>query len=334
MAAKKTKRTTKKATTKRAAKAKTAARAASRAGKRHAAPKKAAPKPKKKPAPKKRAELAPVEPPPGLSEQPFSTNDPIAAYEHFAAELGKLPASDVPVHGGSVEIALHNVRRAVSSMVPLASQIPFILPTVDATKLLELPALALALVFADGKVPREQASTTEIEAALERVTRPRELTHSFLEIGGELGLVNAKRVADIRAGHGKLDKAQDCVDIAGVFRDYESVLAGKHPFAHEMLRDLEETGTWLLAHLSAKGTAKDVEERHPAAVMRDRFWQALEDRYEELRQVAVAIWGVRQADDHVPPLQSRLYARAAGVGAPDETSRTAARPATPDASAP
>src|SRR5262249_10628988 len=116
----------------------------------------------------------------------------------------------------------------------------------------------------------------------------------------------------IRAGKGKLDNARDCVDIAGVFDEYASALAGKHPFTKEQLAELATTGTWLVRSISPKGAVKEPAQRDPAAAIRDRFWRALEDGHDDLRTVGVALFGIKNVDAYVPPLFSRSLAASAG----------------------
>ncbi len=50
---------------------------------------------------------------------------------------------------------------------------------------------------------------------------------------------------------------------------------------------------------------KSPAERDPAAALRDRFWKALEEGYDELRTAGVALWGIKSVDAYVPPLFSR-----------------------------
>jgi hypothetical protein len=246
----------------------------------------------------------------------FHTEDMTEAFKHFLPIVEKLPADEIPAHRGDVNIARYNVERAVDAVSPRLGEVPAILPKVSVKRLLELPSLALALVYADGRVPR--ATAGDIDAAFAKVSPLRELTLAYLEVVGGLGLVPLARVQAIRTGKGKLDNARDCVDIAGLFEEFEGALAGKHPFTSAHLTELATTGTWLVKNISPKGAVKSPTERDPAAVVRDHFWKALEEGYDELRTVGVALWGIKSVDAYVPPLFSREH-RAKGAPAAPST---------------
>ncbi len=249
--------------------------------------------------------MAPVAP--VADEAPFSTDNAAAAFRHFLPVAQALPAEDVPVRGGDVTVARANVERGVEAIRPHLERVPQILPLVSVNDLLELPALALALVHADGRVPAA-ASAREIDAALGKVGPLREMTLSYLEVAAQLGIVPAQRVRAIRSGKGKLDVARDCVDIAGLFEEAQADLAGKHPFTEAQIAELATTGTWLVQHITPRGTAKGPATRDAAALIRDRFWKLLEDRHDDLRTVGVALFGIKGVDEQVPPLLSRSSA--------------------------
>ncbi|MDI3291556.1 hypothetical protein [Polyangium sp. 15x6] len=238
------------------------------------------------------------------SATPFTTDDAAAAYAYFLLLAEALPPEDVTMRGGDVSIALTNVRRGVDAIRPHVAQIPKLLPKVAVHELLELPALALALLHADGRITKA-TSTREIDAALTRIGPLRDLTLTYLEIVAELGLVAKDRVRAIRTGKGKLDNARDCIDIAGLFREVAPTLAGKHPFSDEQLDELAKTGTWLVQTLKPASSTRAKRARPAAAMIRDRFWKLVEDRHDQLRTVGVALFGIRNVDAHVPPLLSR-----------------------------
>jgi hypothetical protein len=243
----------------------------------------------------------------------FTTEDMGEAFRHFLPKVEKISADEVPVRSADVQIARHNIERGVNAVLPRIAELPDLLPKISVKAILELPALALGLVYADGRVSK--ATAGEIDAALAKVSSLRELTLSYLEIAGALGLIPLGRAQTIRAGKGKLDNARDCVDIAGVFEEYAAVLAGKHPFTKEQLTELATTGTWLVKNISPKGAVKDPAQRDPAAAIRDRFWKALEDGHDDLRTVGVTLFGIKNVDASVPPLFSRSAAAATGKAA-------------------
>ncbi len=235
---------------------------------------------------------------------PYTTDNAASAYAHFLPVAEALPAGDLPMRSGDVSVAFTNIRRGVDAILPHVAKLPKLLPTIAVHELLELPALALALLHADGRITKA-TSTREIDAALSRVGPLRDLTLTYLEIVAELGLVAKDRVRAIRTGKGKLDNARDCTDIAGLFREVAPTLAGKHPFTEEQLDELAKTGTWLVQTLKPTSTTRAKPTRPAAALVRDRFWKLVEDRHDQLRTVGVALFGIRNVDEHVPPLLSR-----------------------------
>jgi hypothetical protein len=248
-------------------------------------------------------------------EAPFTTNDAAAAYRHFLSAAEALPANNAPVRSGDTAIARRNIERGVKAITPHLETISTRLPTISVKALLELPALALALIHADGRVPAA-ASTRAIDTALARVSPLRELTLTYLEIAAALKLVPEGRVRAIRKGKGKLDNARDCVDIAGTFHDFEGALTGKHPFTQDHLKELATTGTWLVERITPGGTIKSPSARDPAALLRDRFWKLLEEGHNDLRTAGVALFGIKNVDDYVPPLLSRYSAPTEKVAEP------------------
>jgi hypothetical protein len=255
----------------------------------------------RKPAPRPSAPSTPPDADFGfdLDAAAFVSDDATKAYEHFRAIL-LAEGGDVAVANGASSVVRGNVQQAFHQIAPHLSEIPQLVPSVSVNRLMELPTLALALVHAESLIP--SASRSDIEAALARVTDPRELTLSYLEIAAKLGLVDAVRVREIRAGSGKLDKARDCVDIAGVFADYEHALAGKHPFSAHYLEEMRATGAFLVQVLTPSGAAKDRTARPPEADVRDRIFQAIRARYDDLEKAAVQLWGLREAVDRVPAM--------------------------------
>ncbi|MFT3772078.1 MAG: hypothetical protein QM820_42270 [Minicystis sp.] len=258
-------------------------------------------------------------------DAPFTSTDGAAAYRHFLPVVRKIPDDEIIPRGGDAAVARHNVEVGVEAIRPHLAKLKKLLPATSTKALLELPALALALVHADGRVS-PSASGGDVDATLGRVTTLRELALTYLEVAAGLDLVPAPRVRAIRAGRGKLDKARDCVDIAGLFHEYQGALAGKHPFSAEQLKELAETGTWLVKNIAPKNVRRATPARDPAAVIRDRFWKALDDGHDQLRTAGVALFGIKNVDANVPPLLTRQgAAKSAAPAAKD--AKTPAKPA-------
>lgn len=234
-----------------------------------------------------------------LDADAFVTDDPKRAYDHFA-KVVLARGGEIPVANGSAAVVRHNVQRGFNAIASHLSEIPQLVPGVSINRLMELPTLALALAHAEGRIPA--TTKNDVEAALARVTEPRELTLSFLEIAAKLALVDAQRVRDIRAGSGKLDKARDCVDIAGMFDEHASALKGRHPFPPGYVDDMRATGAFLVETLTPGGAVRDRTKRSAESDVRDRLFQAVRTGYDDLEKVAVQLWGLRGAIEKVPAM--------------------------------
>ena len=239
----------------------------------------------------------------------FRTTDSARAFAHFLPLAEAVVLADGAVFRQDVTVARHNVQRAMSAMTPRLADVARLIGSVDVVALAELPALALAVVHATGRVPSVGPSTREIDAALTTLRPLRATTLNFLETAAELGLVPAGRVRAIRAGSGKLDQARDAVAIVALFREYEAALAGKHPFSAAQLKTLAERGDWLVQTLRpSRGVPSTASARTPEARDRDRLVKVLEGRYDQLRTAGVVCFGIRDVDAKVPPLWSAARA--------------------------
>ena len=257
------------------------------------------------------------------SVEPFTTVDADAAYRHFLPEAQAIPADRAEVCRANVQIARVNVARGVESITPHLEIVRRKLPECPIREVLELPALALGLTVAAGRVIT-QASEGEIDARFAAFRPMRELTLQFLEICAELKMVPKAPVAKIRAGRGSLDGAQDGIAIAGMFRDQRAVLEGKHPFSAEYLDAMAEHANWLVRQIKPVGAAARPAEYSAEALVRDQFWTMVNARHEQLREAGVVIFGLKRLDELVPPLQSRIQASPVAVARP-----TAGAPAVP-----
>jgi hypothetical protein len=249
------------------------------------------PKPKKGPAASK-------------SKAPPAAVDPRAAYEELLPRATAL--ADPPVSYLSPALCRRNVTTAMTAIAPYLRDKKK-LGAIDGAKVALLPAVAAAFEYAETLVPKT-TSEGSIEDALAAVRPIRGAALAYLAAAVYCGLVDAGRVAAIRAGRGRLDVAQDAVAIAGVFADYETVLVGKHPFTRAQLGALASRGAWLTERLTPSGAVRDARTRAPEATTKDAFGALLEDAWAELEKLAVQVWGVSAFREHVPALRAREHA--------------------------
>jgi hypothetical protein len=124
------------------------------------------------------------------------------------------------------------------------------------------------------------------------------------------GLLAADQVDAIATGRGVRDMAEDCVDLAEVYRTNKTTIAGKHAVTAVQIEQAAVVGTFLLQRLRPKNAP--TEKTPPPSPMidsRNRLATMLVKRYERVQ--AVAHYFVGNAwHDKVPPLMSRTVKRA------------------------
>jgi hypothetical protein len=245
----------------------------------------------------------------------FSTTSSQAAYDHFIELATQVPLEGLEVCRADVELVRSNLQRGVDAILPHVQTVQRKLPENPITEVLELPALGLALLYAANRVARP-VSPGEIERRLEEISTPREAGLKQLEVFALLGLIPTERVEAVRRGRGPLDKARDAVAIPGMFREFDAVVAGKHPLPAAMLANLATHGDWLVQQIQPIGVPLAPAEREPAALVRDQMWALIRQRHEYLREAGVVVFGIRSVDDHIPLLASRVGQRRANSEIP------------------
>ena len=239
-------------------------------------------------------------------KQAFQSTDPAACYAHFRPLAEQVPTEGLAVFNADGALVLHNVKTAVAVLGPRLPEVAHRLVDPPFVAVLELPALALALVHASNRVPARKLSEGEIRDALTEVAPLRALALSFLEVASDpaVGLLPAERVQAVRSGKGPLDLAGDAVVLSDLFAEYGESLSGKHPFRPDQLTRMAELGASLLQSLKPGRAPATSAAREPAAVLRDQFAALLADRYEELRLCASAVFRPSQAAVVIPALRA------------------------------
>lgn len=279
--------------------------------------------PTKKTAPKKKQPTGggPKSAKKSKERTPFVSDDGQAAYEHFLPLAKAIPAdAKLEVCNAELAVVLANCKSGVAAIADHLDVVRRKAPECPVADVLELPTVAVALLFAGSLVVGPMPSEREIEGVLARVRPMRELTLKQLEVFAGLGLVSAARVKAIRRGSGALDTARDAVAIVALFREQSAELAGKHPFTAAQLDALATDGNWLVQNLQPSNAPRKPAARNPASVVRDQIWALVRKRYDDLLDAAGAVFGVRHVDEHIPPLRSRIaVALASEPAAPTPT---------------
>jgi hypothetical protein len=255
----------------------------------------------------------------------FSVELPEQAFAHFKPLAEGLPAQEYPVFTGQALLMRANIKQALEVLEPHLPAAVSKLKDPGLREIFELPSLVMALDFASGRVPSARISAGELAQMLSEGGPWRELMLSYLEIASHplLGLLPRERVAAVRAGTGRLDKAQDFVALAGLFAEFSGPLAGKHPFSAESIERLSALGGELVQQLKP-GNAIQTTRRTSEALLRDRFAFLVSERYDHLQVLAAVALGKRKADELLPALRSAVATRSEEPPTDDQGAPSAA----------
>ncbi len=237
----------------------------------------------------------------------FTTTDPRIAWEHFRPAAQRIETNNLQFFRNDVHVALHNVSTGLTVVEPIMATLAAKAPHTALNELLELPSLGLALSFAIGRCPAPRVpSTGEINAKIASIIEPREVTVGFLRMFSRVhpDRLPVGRVAVFGLQKGPLGMASDCVQAAGMFHEFASVLDGKHPFDARYLADMAAAGSWLITTLKPGKVVKRSAPRTPESIERDQFANLFEARHDALRTAGVVLFGIKNVDEKVPPLYS------------------------------
>ncbi len=240
----------------------------------------------------------------------FSDLTPQRAFEHFKPVATRQPVEGLTAFNGRPLVMFANVKAALELLVPVLPKVLEAMRNPRLREIFELPALAMALEYANSRVPGVKLSQGEIDALLAEAGPLRAVLLDYLTVVSHplVNLVPPERVQRIRSGHGKLDSAQDCVAIPGMFYEFSSALAGKHPFTAAQIERIEELGTMLIQQIRPGGVAKEAATRSPEALVRDQLAAVVVERFDHLLVLATVGLGKAKADATLPALRSAVYA--------------------------
>lgn len=235
-----------------------------------------------------------------------------AAYEQFSIEARAVagPLSVPRVNLGRV---YHNVIAGVGAVLADKERLARETRAFDFKQAANLPNLALAVIYASNLVDRNAPKATR-----EKVARAAGLRGKLLpaaEVLATAKLMPAHEVARIRKGTGDIDIADDCIALARLFTDYAAQIRGKTTITAAEVREASDLGTELRTILRPKGTRKAPAEPELAMALenRDRLWTLLVERYDLVRRAGAWLFGLEKVSELVPPLGSRVKAKAKAV---------------------
>jgi hypothetical protein len=184
------------------------------------------------------------------------------SFDAFLAEANLLPKEKVAPLKVDVNLVFANVQQGILSVQPQMIRLRSELPMLNVDGLMKLPMLAEALLYAHGEAVRhgQPVKRAEMEAKLVELQTLRESMLLQAEVFALVGLIPEARVAQIRAGKGLFDAAQDGVALADLYGAYRGQIAGKHPFGEAQIARAAELGHALMKVMhrrSAEGHRPD-----------------------------------------------------------------------------
>jgi len=233
------------------------------------------------------------------------------AFDNHIGAARALPPDEILPFRLDVELALVNVTTGMQVVVTHAADIPVHFPKENLGHLTSIDELAAAVKYAAIRVDREAPEQSVIMAKLNRAS---EIRGQLLPVAKGLaanGLIPRGEVDVIVAGRGPLDRAEDCVSLAGLVLKHEQAIAGKHPVTAEQIAEASTVGSFLVTHLRPANAPAPLT-TGPSTIVddRNRLATLLVLRHARLQVVAHYFYE-NDWDERVPPLNSRIVKRKA-----------------------
>lgn len=234
-----------------------------------------------------------------------------AALRLHEPEANAIAEAEVLKCTADADLAHHNAGVSDESMAGVKDRLREKAPWADFARVGGLAPVALALVAAQARVDRFVPKAKEVKKKLARAAHLRNLFLRTMQAAALAGAVDARRVARIEKGRGSSDMVGDLADLAALYREHAEAMRGHTFVTAALLAEAETLSQELRGLLRPKGSraAGSPAELKAAVELRDRVWTLLVKRHTEARELAPMLFGLAQADEKVPALQSRTVAR-------------------------
>lgn len=248
----------------------------------------------------------PIEPEPAA---PVVTGSADAVAVHRGAADALAPSAVIPFRADP-HLAYHNAITGRDALLASRDAINATGFRVDWARVAAVESLALALVYAAGRVEADPRDSNEVLELLREARPLRALLLANAQTLSMVGRVSPAEVARIEKGRGAVDAATDLLDLATLHADRELTGGGSLVTAVQ-LRRAKVVGTALLQKIRPSGArtaSRRTLAQRDAAALRDRLWTLLVQSHDLLDRAAGAVWG-RDLGLHVPKLQGRYVPR-------------------------
>ncbi|WP_437625608.1 hypothetical protein [Sorangium sp. So ce1151] len=266
-------------------------------------------------------------------EKPAAPPQAAAAFDEAAPEMDALERDALLPINIDIPRAVSQVLGVLPGLLALRPLIAERLPTHDVGLVDRLETYALAAWYAHLAWLSSGGAQNGLKPLLEEAVPLRANLLGDAEALARRGLVDAETVADIRAGNGHMDTANDLVALSALFSGSWSEIAGKTAATEEEVRRAGELGPELLAALGVRehGAAPGPSD---AADKRARAFTLFVNAYDQTRR---AVSYLRWNEDDLETIAPSLYKGRGGRGASSSDTDAApqvAPPAQPDTAAP
>lgn len=250
----------------------------------------------------KTVKVAPAKPPAALAATSFAKIKP---------RLSKLQPEEVLSVNADVPTAVAVALGALPNLRPMRDAIVEELPKHPVAHLDELEDYALATWYAHLLHENQGTDTESLKKLTDEASALRETLLVAAEALAHRGLLDSKRVAEIRSGQGHKDPSSDLVTLAALFTSqWERIKTKTAVEPHEIAR-ADELGPKLVMVMGAKEAAGPGGKPVDTADRLARAFTLLARAYDACRRaVAYVRWEQGDVDDLVPP----LYKRPGGPG--------------------
>lgn len=238
-----------------------------------------------------------------------------AAFAKIKPRLAKLKTEEVTAAPADILAAVSVVLGALPSLRALRDAIVEELPKHPIAQLDDLEDYALAAWYSNVLHENQGLDEGAMKQLQEEGAALRESLLIAAEPLAHRGLLDAKRLAEIKAGRGKEDAANDLTALSELYSAQWDRIKTKTPVEEHEIRRADEIGSKLLMAVVAKDTGKPAD----SADRRARAFTLLARAYGACRRAAAYIrWEQGDVDELVPPLVRRGPGRKPGSGSKEE----------------
>jgi hypothetical protein len=228
-----------------------------------------------------------------------------ASYQAYLSVARAIIKEQILPYRGDPALAYRNAKNGCDTVLAKKAELRGYSPE-ELSALAELPKVALALAFAEGKVEK-LSPQSDLKDKIARLYVVRKILLLGAEACAEEGLLPTAPIEAIKKGRGHIDAAQDCLTLSGLYRDprYAKTLNENTPAKAERVKEAADLGTEIFERVQPADAPATQEEIDQATDDRNRLWTLLNQRYQDLWKAGAQLFGPA-VYQHVPKLMSRV----------------------------